>query len=151
MSQKLGINFTTVMEFKLFHHIPTPLLIKEMPLMAYWLNSPWIDINDQLVNNGKTELNQNKIKWHPGSMHLTSKITHLTTLPYFSHSSFVSASRSSSTSPLPTIFCRNTHTPLEAWPFFTREVNSTDLNYFLSPFTQIHSVPPHLPAIEPLS
>lgn len=35
---------------------------------------------------------------------LTSKMTHLTTLPYFSHSSFVSPSRSSSTSPRPTMF-----------------------------------------------
>lgn len=40
---------------------------------------------------------------------LTSKMTHLTTLPYFSHSSFVSPSRSSSTSPRPTMFCK-THT-----------------------------------------
>lgn len=41
---------------------------------------------------------------------LTSKMTHLTTLPYFSHSSFVSPSRSSSTSPRPTMFCK-THVP----------------------------------------
>lgn len=43
---------------------------------------------------------------------LTSKMTHLMTLPYFSHSSFVSASRSSSTSPLPTMFYNQprTHT-----------------------------------------
>lgn len=37
---------------------------------------------------------------------LTSKMTHLTTLPYFSHSSLVSPSRSSSTSPRPTMFCK---------------------------------------------
>lgn len=36
---------------------------------------------------------------------LTSNMTHFTTLPYFSHSSFVSPSKSSSTSPRPTMFC----------------------------------------------
>lgn len=35
---------------------------------------------------------------------LTSKMTHFPTLPYFSHSSLVSTSRSSSTSPAPTMF-----------------------------------------------
>lgn len=35
---------------------------------------------------------------------LTSNITHFPTLPYFSHSSLVSTSKSSSTSPAPTMF-----------------------------------------------
>ena len=46
---------------------------------------------------------------------LTSKMTHLTTLPYFSHSSFVSPSRSSSTSPLPTMFYKTKADENKPW------------------------------------
>ena len=43
-------------------------------------------------------------------MTLTSKMRHLTTFPYLLHSSAVSPSNSSSTSPGPTMFCTHTHT-----------------------------------------